>query len=169
MNAMKSTMLVASAHVSVRRLIVPLLVSVTAGLVMASCVQQPSDIQQTQSSSPSVTYKYHGDQELVQANQNAASYCNQYQSVAQTKNFFSDPDGTKVVVFECVHMAPVAALPPQYNPNLSYSYVTDQQLVDASRNAQISCMNAGSPQVTSTISSNTNGTRSVSFQCGPPR
>ena len=169
MNAIKSAMFAAHPEPSVRRLAAPLLVVATAGLILASCVQPSPAMQQVQTTNPSVSYKYQGDQELVQANQNAASYCNQYQSVAQTKNFFSDPDGTKVVVFECVHMAPVAALPPQYNPNLSYSYVTDQQLVDASRNAQISCMNAGSPQVTSTISSNTNGTRSVSFQCGPPR
>jgi len=46
--------------------------------------------------------------------------------------------------------APVAAA-PQFNPNVAYSYRTDQELLDASRNAQAYCMNNGSRQVTSNI------------------
>ena len=56
---------------------------------------------------------------------------------------------------------------PQYNPNLTYNYRTDQELLDASRNVQTYCMNNGSQQVTSNIVSNTDGTRTVTFRCGP--
>ena len=57
------------------------------------------------------------------------------------------------------------ASPQQYNPNLTYNYRTDQDLLDASRNAQAYCMNSGSQQVTSNIVANKDGTRTVTFQC----
>jgi hypothetical protein len=129
-------------------------------------MSQRSSPQQVQASNPSVTYKYRNDQELVQANQNATTFCGGYQSVPRTARFANDPDGSRVVVFECVQ-APPAAPPPQFNPNLTYSYRSDQELLDASRNAQIYCMNNGSSQVISNISTNANGTRTVTFQCSP--
>jgi hypothetical protein len=139
--------------------------TVLAGLVLASCAPQYSSPQQVQAINPSVTYKYTNDQELVQANQSAAIFCNRYQSVQQTTSFSNDPDGSRVVVFECVQSSPVAAPLPQYNPNLAYSYRTDQELLDSSRNAQIYCRNNGSQQVVSNIVTNANGTRTVTYQC----
>jgi hypothetical protein len=138
--------------------------TVLAGLLAASCVPPYSSPQQVQASNPTVTYKYRSDQELLQANQNASTFCNRYQSVARTANFANDPDGSKVVIFECVQTA-AAAPQPQYNPNLTYNYRTDQELLDASRNAQIYCMNNGSQQVVSNIVANANGTKTVTFQC----
>ena len=137
----------------------------TASLA-ASCAPHYSSPEQVQANNPSVTYKYSGDQELVQANQNAATFCNRYQSVPRTANFANDPDGGKVVVFECVQTS-AAIPPPQFNPNLAYNYRTDQELLDSSRNAQIYCVNNGSPQVISNIVTNANGTKTVTFQCSP--
>lgn len=137
--------------------------AVLAGLMAASCAIPPSSPEQVQASNPSVTYKYSNDQELVQANQSAATYCNRYQSVPQVTNFANDPDGSKIVVFECVQTS--AAPPAQSNPNLTYNYRTDQELLDALRNAQIYCMNHGSQQVISNIVTNANGTKTVTFQC----
>jgi len=145
-------------------------VVVVTGLTVASCAPEYSSPQQVQTTAPvnpTVSYKYRGDQQLVQANQNAAVFCNQYQAISRTKNFSTDQDGGKVVVFECLHGSPLPVLPPQYNPNLGYNYMTDQELVDASRNAQIYCMNNGSQQVTTNVSTNANGTRTATFQCGP--
>ena len=140
---------------------------VLAGLMVASCAPEYSSPEQVQASNPTVTYKYRSDQELVQANQSAAIFCNRYQSVPRTANFANDPDGSRVVVFECVQTSPAAAPPPRVNPNLTYSYRTDQELLDASRNAQIYCMNSGSRQVVSNIVTNPNGTKTVTFQCRP--
>ena len=140
--------------------------AVLVGLMAASCAPQYSSPQQVQASNPSVTYKYRSDQELVQANQNAATFCNRYQSVPRTVSFANDPDGSRVVVFECVQASPAAA-PPQFNANLTYTYRTDQELLDASRNAQSYCMNKGSQQVVSNIVTNPNGTKTVTFQCSP--
>ncbi|WP_337997805.1 hypothetical protein [Oleispirillum naphthae] len=144
--------------------------AVSAVLLVAACAPEYSAPQQVQASNPRVTYKYHGDQELVQVNQSAVSFCSQYQSAAhqsvpRTLNFSDDPDGSKLVVFECVQTLPQAALPVQYNPSLTYTYRTDQELADASRNAQIYCMNNGGQQVISSIGANANGSRTVAFQC----
>jgi len=141
--------------------------AVIAGLMVASCAPQYSAPQQVEASNPTVTYKYRSDQELVQANQNATTFCNRYQSVPRSASFSNDPDGSNVVVFECVQPAPQAAPQPQFNPNLTYNYRTDQELLDASRNAQIYCMNSGSQQVISNIVTNANGTKTITFQCSP--
>lgn len=139
--------------------------AVLAGLLVTACAPPYAPPQQVQASNPTVTYKYRGDQELLQADQSAATFCNRYQSVARTASFRNDQDGSKVVVYECVQ-GPVAPQ-PQFNPNLTYNYQTDQELLNASRNAQAYCMNNGSQQVISNISNNANGTRTVTFQCGP--
>jgi hypothetical protein len=141
--------------------------TVLAGLMLASCVPQYSAPVQVQANNPSVTYKYHGDEELVQANQNAAAFCNRYQSAPQTASFATDPDGSKIVVFECVQTSPPPAPLPQINSNLTATYQTDQELLEASRKAQAYCMNNGLPQMISNIVTNVNGTKTVTFQCTP--
>jgi hypothetical protein len=137
-------------------------------LLVASCAPPYSPPpQQVQASNPTVTYKYHTDQDLLQVDQTATIFCNQYQSVAQAGSFTNDPDGSKVVVFQCVRaMAPAVPQTP-FNPNLTYNYRSDQDLLDASRNAQSYCASNGRQQVVSDITSNANGTRVVTFRCSP--
>ena len=143
-----------------------------AALLAASCAPPYAPPpQQVQASNPTVTYKYHTDQDLLQVDQTAASFCNQYQSVAQAGSFTIDPDGSKVVVFQCVRalapaMAPAVPQAP-YNPNLTYTYRTDQDLLDALRNAQTYCANNARQQAVSNITSNANGTKVVTFRCTP--
>ena len=139
--------------------------AVLAAFMMASCAPQYSTPQQVQASNPTVTYKYRSDQELSQANQSAATFCSRYQSVARTANFGTDPDGSRTVLFECVQTAQSAAAAPPMNSNLTRTYRTDQELVDASRIAQSYCMNSGSQPVISDIVTNPNGTKTVTFQC----
>ena len=136
-----------------------------AALLTTACVAPYQPPQQVQSSSPSVTYKYHSDQELLQVNQSAAAFCNRYRASPRPVNFTNDPDGSKVITYECVETIVPVAQQPQFNSNLTYSYRTDQELLDASRNAQAYCSNRGSPQVISTIATNPDGTRTVAFQC----
>jgi hypothetical protein len=139
--------------------------AVLAGLMVASCVPQYSSPQQVQASNPTVTYKYRSEQELSQANQSAATFCSGYQSVARTGSFGVDPDGSRTVLFECVQTAQSTAAAPPMNANLTRTYWTDQELVEASRTAQNYCMNSGSQQVISDIVTNANGTKTVTFQC----
>jgi hypothetical protein len=141
------------------------LVAVLAVGALASCGPMASSPQPVQSSNPSVTYSYRSDQELVQANQNATTYCAQYQTIPRTAGITNNPDGSKAVVFECVRTA-VAPPPPPAAPSQSYTYRTDQELVQASQTASAYCMSHGSQPMTSSIVINPNGTKTVTFQCG---
>ena len=137
---------------------------VLAGLMLASCATQPSSPQQLGTSNPSVKFQYRNDEELIQANQRAATFCDQYLSVPRTTSISNGPDNSRIVVFEC---APPAAQPGQINPNLTFNYRTDKELLDAAYSAQIYCRRSGPQQVTSNIVSNPNGTKTVTFRCVP--
>jgi hypothetical protein len=143
-----------------RRLNIALL---AAGAV-AACSQMPSSQQPVQSTNPSVTYSYRTDQELLKANQNATTYCGQYQTTPRTAGLTNNPDGSKTVVFECVRTAPSASAP--INPNLTYTYRTDQELVQAAQTANAYCIKNGSQPMTSNMVTNSDGTKTVTFQCG---
>ena len=118
-----------------------------------------------QASNPSVTYQYHSDQELLQVNQTASGFCNQYRAVPRAASFTNNPDGSKIVAFECVQTGAPMAQQSRFNTNLNYTYRTDQELLDASRSAQGYCSDRGSPQVISNMAVNPDGTRTVAFQC----
>ena len=137
----------------------------TMGAV-AACAQVPPSPQTVQATSPTVTYNYRTDQELVTANQNATTFCSQYQTAPRTASVSNNSDGTRTVVFECVRTAAVPP-PAPVNPNLlTYSYRTDQELVQASQTASAYCMQNGSLPMTSRVMTNPDGSRTVAFQCG---
>jgi exopolysaccharide biosynthesis predicted pyruvyltransferase EpsI len=140
-------------------------VALLAAGSVASCGPWPPSQQPVQASNPSVTYNYRTDQELLQANQNATTHCAQYQATARTANITNNSDGSKAVVFECVPTMPPVS--PPANPSLTYTYRTDQELVQASQTAGAYCARYGSQPMTSTIVTNANGTKTVTFQCGP--
>jgi hypothetical protein len=139
-------------------------VAVLAAGVVTSCAPFRSE-QPVQSSNPSVTYNYRTDQELVQANQRATTYCSQYQTTPRTANITTNPDGTKAVLFECVRTTLPAPAPAPAGQ--SYSYRTDQELVQASQSADAYCLRTGSRPMMSSIVTNPDGTKTVTFQCGP--
>ena len=139
-------------------------VAVLAAGILASCAELPSSQQPVQASNPSVTYNYRTDQELLQANQNATAYCSQYQTAPRTANIRNNPDGSKAAVFECVRTALPAPAPA--TPSQSYTYRTDQELVQASQTAGAYCQKYGSQPMTSSMVANPDGSRTVTFQCG---
>ena len=148
---------------SFRRLRGSTIALLAAGTV-AACTQMPSSQQPVQASNPSVTYNYRTDQELLRASQNAATHCGQYQSVPRTATLTNNADGSKTAVFECVRASVPAPAP--VNPNLSYMYRTDQELVQASQTASAYCQRYGSQPMTSSMTANADGTRTATFQCG---
>jgi hypothetical protein len=139
-------------------------IALLAAGAVASCGPLPSSQQPVQASNPSVTYNYRTDQELLQANQNAMTHCSQYQTAPRTANITNNPDGSKAVVFECVRTTLPA--PPPTTPGQSYTYRTDQELVQSSQTASAYCLKYGSQPMTSSIVTNANGTKTVTFQCG---
>ena len=117
---------------------------------------------QVAASNPTVSYKYHNDDELVQTNDMASAFCSRYQSIPRSVSFKRDGDDD-VVVYECVSTSRSSV--SNFDPNLSYTYRTDQELLNGSQNAQAYCLENGSSRVVSHIVRNSNGTRTVTFQC----
>lgn len=138
--------------------------SLALALTLAACGHDSSP-RQIQASNPTVTYKYSNDRDLVEANQRATSFCSQYQSTPRTLSLTTDRDGDRIAVFECVNGATTGALTPAPTSSLTYTYRTDQELLEASRTAQTYCANRGAAQVLSNVTTNANGTRTVTFQC----
>jgi hypothetical protein len=139
----------------------------SVGLSLIACAPQYTAPQQVSSTNPQVTYKYRSDAELVQVNQTASLYCGRFQAVPQTARFGSDPDGSRIVVFDCMAATPVQVVTIQPSPNLAYSYRTDQELLDGSRNAQVYCTSNGMQHTVANITTNANGTKTATFQCSP--
>jgi hypothetical protein len=140
-------------------------VALLAAGVVAACAPFPSSQQPVQSSNPSVTYNYRTDQELIEANQRATTYCTQFQTASRTANITNNADGSKAVRFECVRTTLPAPPPPP--PSQSYTYRTDQELLQVSQTAGAYCRTYGSQPMTSSIVTNPDGTKTVTFQCGP--
>lgn len=141
---------------------------VLSGLLLASCAVQDSPPRQVEAANPKVTYKYRGDEELIQANLRAETFCENYQAVPRVADFSNDPaDGLQVVTFECLPQSTSMAILPGSDADLTYTYRTDQELLDASRSARLYCAEGGSRRVISSITTNTDGTKEVQFECRP--
>ncbi len=138
-----------------------------AAMMMTSCaLTRASSPKQLSASNPTVTYQYRNDDELIQANQRAVAFCEPYQSLPQARSFSNDPEGRRIVVFECVQTSQAA---PVDHPDsaLRFNYRTDQELLEASRNAQIYCVKIGRPGVVSNVVVHADGSKTVTFQCSP--
>ncbi len=141
--------------------------AVLATLAVAACTSSSHSVQQVRDSNPSVTYEYVGDEELLEAQQNAAAFCSQYQAAALPARITSGSGGgSNNVVFECDPNLPAAAPPQQVaGSDLTYYYRTDQELLDASRSAHAYCADNGWQQAVPSVRTNTDGSRTVLFQC----
>lgn len=139
----------------------------TAAVMITSCAStRSSSPKQVSMSNPTVTYQYRNDDELIQANQRAISFCEPHQSLPRAQSFSTDPEGRRTVVFECVQN--LQAAPNAYPESaLHYDYRTDQELLEVSRNAQIYCLKIGKPDMDSNVLVHADGSRSVTFQCSP--
>ncbi len=143
--------------------------ALAATAMLGACVAPPSQPPtQVSSDTPSVTYQYRGDQQLIAANQRAADYCAQFKTMPGNAVVSTGTDGRTEVRFECDKPIPatVAALPPS-PPAIAERYHTDDELLIASRNAQRYCLERGTNVATSSVSPNTDGSHTATFQCAP--
>jgi hypothetical protein len=141
-------------------------VAAIAALLLAGCAPfNRSAPQQVEANNPSVSYKYRNDDELIQTNQLAETFCSQYRLAPRSSGFSRDRAGNNLVNYECV--PPTGSVASAVNPNLTYTYRTDQELLDVSRSAHDYCLNNGASRVTSSIVTNAGGSRTVTFQCNP--
>jgi hypothetical protein len=138
-----------------------------AALAVASCTAASSEsVQQVRATNPTVTYEYGGDEELLQAQQEAVVFCSQYQAAPQPARIMSGSTaGSNTVVFECDPNLPTTAPPAVTGSDLAYAYRSDQELLEASRNAHTYCTDQGWLQAVPSIRTNTDGSKTVVFQC----
>ena len=134
-------------------------------LFLAACGSSSHQPQAVAASNPTITYTYRGDKELLQANQNAVTYCSQYKALPHTVRISDGSEG-RTVLFECVPANTVTE--GQFVPNTPYAYHTDEELIDNSRNAARYCRNHGGENAVSSITNNADGSRTVTYQCVMP-
>jgi hypothetical protein len=145
--------------------------------VASACVAPQPSLQQVRADNPSVTYAYSNDEDLLRASQEAVTFCSRYNaSPGPARITSSSSTGAKSVVFECGPNAGATVGVPQQTvvvprqqqtlaPNLTYSYRTDEELLAAARTAEAYCATSGTHGVVSSIAPNTDGSKTVVFQC----
>jgi len=138
-----------------------------AAVAVASCTSSPSgSVEQVRASNPSVTYEYVGDEELLQAQQDAVVFCSQYEAGPRPARITSGSGGgSNTVIFECDPNLPTTAPPEVSGSDLTYYYRSDQELLEASRNAHTYCTDNGWQQAVPSIRTNSDGSKTVVFQC----
>ena len=142
-----------------------------ASLTITACTpMSTTSPQQVGSTTPQVSYKYDTDDQLMETNQRAANYCDQYNLSPQIASVNTETDGRKVVTFKCVPTSSGASSESstslhESQSNLSYTYRTDQGLLDAWSRAHAYCSTKGAPEMTSNIVHNSDGSSTVTFQC----
>jgi hypothetical protein len=138
-----------------------------AALAVASCTSSSSEpVQQVRASNPSVTYEYGGDEELLQAQQEAVAFCSQYQAAPRPARIASSSNvGSNTVIFECDPSLPTTTPSEVSASDMTYYYGSDQELLEASRSAHSYCTDNGWQQAVPSIRTNTDGTKTVVFHC----
>ncbi|MEX1306316.1 MAG: hypothetical protein WEA84_14265 [Rhodovibrionaceae bacterium] len=140
----------------------------TAGLgfAVASCAPSHS-LKQVDTRNPTVTYEYRGDSELLQAQSRAAEFCRQYGKGADSGRISSGSGyGVQLVSFECdSELAGNLASGESAESNLTYSYRTDQDLLNASQQAGAYCIERNSDLAVSDLRNNSDGSKTIVFRC----
>ena len=138
-----------------------------ATMAVASCTSSSSDsMQQVRASNPTVTYEYGDDEELLQAQQEAVTFCSQYQAGPRVARLTSGTNGgSNTAIFECDPNLPPATPPVVTGSDLAYNYRDDQELLEASRNAHAYCTDNGWEQAVPSIRTNSDGSETVVFRC----
>ena len=132
-------------------------------LMLAGCGSSRHQPEAVAAANPTITYKYHGEDELLQASNNASTYCSQYKAAPRTVRIERNSD-PHVVVFECLPVGAVTTVQQNFTPGTPYTYHSDEELLDSSRNARSYCVAHGGQPV-ETITTAPDGTRSVAYSC----
>jgi hypothetical protein len=146
--------------------------AILIGVSLAACGPiRDDDAEQVESEPPSVSYDFETDNGLLEANSKARAFCSQYASTPSVSGTIIDnPDGTNTVKFDCITTAALSApLPVQVYPAppavpRGYVYRSETELLAALQSADMYCDDFGKNASTS-IATNADGTRSLSFQC----
>jgi hypothetical protein len=162
------------------------LIALAATATLAACGPYGGNppVTQVNAKNPSVSYRYGSDSDLNTARSNAVAFCSQYGGTPLAPVTASNNDGSRTATFECGRTAPVAAAPstttvitpapavpvapiavPMAPANMTYTYISEPELADATNKANAYCTSYGSRAINSGIITNSNGSKTVTFQC----
>ena len=146
-----------------RGLAISLAIFAAVAVVACAPVSTPREPVQVEVEAPEVSYKFYTDEELIEANNRARAYCNQYASTPSIQGkITTNQDGSKTVTFQCIQAAPKAPAPPLE----TYNYRTDNDLLQTMNSAEAYCARSG--QVASfNVSTNAAGTQTLTYRCIP--
>jgi hypothetical protein len=159
------------------------LIALAAATTLAACGPYGGNppVTQVNAKNPSVSYRYGSDNDLNTARSNAVAFCAQYGGSPLAPITATNNDGSRIATFECGRTAPVAAAPgtttvitpapaapiavPMAPAAMTYTYISEPELADASNKANAYCSSYGSRALNSGVMTNTNGSKTVTFQC----
>ena len=162
------------------------LIALAAATTLAACGPYGGNppVTQVNAKNPSVSYRYGSDNDLNTARSNAVAFCSQYGGTPLAAVTASNNDGSRTATFECGRTNPVAVVPstttvitpapmmpvapiavPMAPAAMTYTYISEPELADASNRANAYCTSYGSRAINSGVMMNTNGSKTVTFQC----
>jgi hypothetical protein len=160
------------------------LIALAAATTLAACGPYGGNppVTQVTAKNPSVSYRYGSDNDLNTARSNAVAFCSQYGGTPLAPITAANNDGSRIATFECGRANPVAAAPgttttvitpapaapiavPMAPAAMTYTYISEPELADASNKANAYCTSYGSRAINSGVMTNTNGSKTVTFQC----
>jgi len=127
-----------------------------------------NQLEQVQSYVPSVAYRYVTAQDLERSKQSAAAYCNLQQSIPRLLSNSTDLSGAKTVGYGCLRVSPIPSQIPDYNPNLGYNQMSEEELKVATANADNYCRNNGGHRLIANVTQTSSGGKAVKFECSSP-
>jgi hypothetical protein len=136
---------------------------------LSGCAVYHQPAQPVAATKPTITYAYSDDAGLVDATRKAEAHCMTYNSWPRTSDIFSRPEGGRNVTFVCdqPRAGTVASssvgIPAQ--PSVNYSYRDDRGLIEASNQAQRYCAGFNANARSTLVTSNPDGSKTISFQC----
>ncbi len=134
---------------------------------IAACAPTTMPPEQVEATPPKVSYTYGSDADLVEANRKAQDYCNRYSALPGIDgSIIENEDGTRTVTFRCQQTAEFAPVAGPSQP-MHFTYRTDAELLRAIQEADTHCRHNGRSASTN-VSTNPDGTKSMTFQCVTP-
>ena len=140
-----------------------------AATTLAACAVYPRPAEPVAATKPTITYAYSDDAGLVDATRKAETYCTTYNSWPRTNEIYNRPEGGRNVTFVCdqpragVVTSSSAGIPAQ--PSVNYTYRDDRGLIEASNQAQRYCAGFNAHARSTLVTSQPDGSKTISFQC----
>ena len=112
---------------------------------------------------------------MIDSTRKAETFCTTYNAWPSTQNIYTAPEGGRNVTFVCdqprlaattvVAPQPMIVTTPAPQPMVSYTYRDDRGLVDATGTAARYCAGFGSQARSTVVQNNTDGSKTIAFEC----